>query len=394
MESENRLGNKFRLLTACLIASSALNICLLTVVVFSYLKENQKEFCFALPVEKKVHEDVAIRQMLGQMSKLSFSELAALLTNRDFVEEGYMKRDLAVGVLVSCHHFHLEKALSYLPSQKRIVMVGEEPVQLFPGLNDEQYQAIIRFAYEEKWPLTAEGIFKILKKSGENIDPSLAQAFIVTPEFYTLSVLFQKTEAAVPPSTLVQLIKEGDWALLQNYVQEQQVGLDLSTQKRRTILNQYIEKKSKTAAELLLKTDLSFVVKKLEDQAILHLLDLLDQKTEEAERLCLELLQSPRTDLVYSKAAQLLYQFADEPCPSPMDLKIALNRFLSKEVKQEISKPAPLAVESRAYKEHVVKEGESLWKIARQYKVKPEEIAKVNHMEKDRIYPGMTLKIP
>jgi LysM repeat protein len=47
-----------------------------------------------------------------------------------------------------------------------------------------------------------------------------------------------------------------------------------------------------------------------------------------------------------------------------------------------------------AYRQHVVKEGESLWKIARLYKAKVDEIVKLNELEKDKLYPGMTLQIP
>ncbi|MDE3048042.1 MAG: LysM peptidoglycan-binding domain-containing protein, partial [Verrucomicrobiota bacterium] len=35
-----------------------------------------------------------------------------------------------------------------------------------------------------------------------------------------------------------------------------------------------------------------------------------------------------------------------------------------------------------------------LWKISRQYKVKVDELVRINGLEKDSLYPGMTLKLP
>ena len=54
---------------------------------------------------------------------------------------------------------------------------------------------------------------------------------------------------------------------------------------------------------------------------------------------------------------------------------------------------AELKVEKVA-RYHTVAEGESLWKIARQYKAKVDEIVLLNGIDKDKLYPGMTLKIP
>ena len=331
------------------------------------------------------------------MSKLSFHELVPFLTNRDPVEEGYLKRDLATAALCSFHHFHLEKALSSLPAQRRLLALDEtRQIELFPALTEEQFDAIIRFAYEEKWPLTPEGIFKLYKKWAEPKEASLGQALLVTPEFHALQMLFQKTEAAQDPALLLQLALEGNWDILDRFSHEQQQMLDLSIEKRRRLLLSYLALHSPTAAHLLLKTDFPFISKRLDDRGTVDLMALLKEKTEEGEHLCLDLLRSPRSDAVWQAAAASLYRFSGEPLPDPFDLKGAMARFVP-------NIPTPLAPTRTAapavpaapvIRMHVVKEGESLWKIARQYKVKLEEIVKLNQLEKDKLYPGMTLRIP
>lgn len=388
---------KFRILTVALIFSGALNIGLIAAFIFSSWKDHQPHFSIALPAKIEKNQESTMSEILRQMMKLSFCELVPYLTNRDLVEEGYLKRDLAVAVLTSHHHFNLEKALSSTPSQRRIFSLGEdETVEVFPGMSDDQFEAIIRFAYEEKWPLTPVGIYQLLKKLPQPQDESLVQAFLITPEFHALQVLFQKTKVTLDPADLLQLVYEGNWDILDRFAREQEQVLDLSVEKRRRLLLSYLALQSPTAAQLLLKTDFDFVSKRLEDRGAIDLLSLLKEKTEEGERLCLELLRAPRTDAVWQAAVLCLYRFSKEPLPDSFNLKEAMARFVpSSSAKPEtvrIKEEPPLTIPT--FQQHIVKDKENLWKIARQYGVKIEEIVKLNELEKDRIYPGMTLLIP
>jgi LysM repeat protein len=68
-----------------------------------------------------------------------------------------------------------------------------------------------------------------------------------------------------------------------------------------------------------------------------------------------------------------------------------------KGVQEEVKKAvvqAPKPALKTSARLHTVQDGESLWKISRQYKVKVEDIVKLNDIQKDRVYPGMTIKIP
>lgn len=498
---ESSQEKKLRVITVALIVSGALNIGLIATGIFT--KESPAQVAIRPSNLERFQPETCLERTIAQMEKLSFHELVSYLTNRDAVDEGYLKRDLSLSCLVAFHHFHLEKALSFSPIQRRPIQLSETVgLELFPGLTNEQFEGIIRFAYEEKWPLTSAGLFKLLKKWPETKDESLVQAFLVTPEFHALAMLFQKSESPQLVGSLIHLISEGSWELLDQFTKQQAQLFDLSVERRRSLLLSYLAVGSKTAAQILLNTDFAFVSKRLEDQGIIRMLSLLTEKSPEAERLCLELLRSPRSDAIWTKAASNLYLYAGENPPSQMSHNDAIARFaqtgsgtnlspapqsgnnpqtkttptnqkavspqsgvktpqhspeqskgsdpqnratspqgnstivpLSNDptIQKPSQKNTPLTPSQQkgvpsspnspsqritpippkgpvhsheitppdqtlgfrtSSRQHVVKEGESLWKISKLYNVKVDEIVQANQMEKDRILPGMVLVIP
>jgi LysM repeat protein len=275
---------------------------------------------------------------------------------------------------------------------------------LYPGLGEEQFDAIIRFAYREKWPLMARGLFELLQKLPAPKEESLCQAFSMTSEFSALQRLFQKTEAAQDVATLMDLATEGTWDLLGGFTQEQAQLLDLSVEKRRRFLLSCLAHRSKTAAKLLLKTDFEFSFKRLDDRGICDMLMLLQENIEEVPGFCVALLASSRSDLVRKTAAERLYAIAGEVAPTPFDVQEAIARFCP--AQKNVVVPAPVIaaaaevrvsappVVSKSVCYHTVAEGDTLWKIARQYKVKVEDLVQINDIENGRLYPGMTLQVP
>ena len=380
---------KFRILTLSLIFSGALNIGLIAAFLAVLLQNRQTTLSFQRAVSSPQTMESSNSKLLESMAKLSFRELSACLTNKEPVEDGYTKRDLALAALASQYHFDVEKALAgSLHQRRQLALSPDRSIEIYPGLADDQFKAIIQFAYLEKWPLTSQGLFKLIQKSPKPRDESLDQAFALTPQFYALQILFQKTEAALEASDLIDLASEGSWDLLDRFAREQTQMLDLSVEKRRRLLLSYLSLRSPTAAEILLKTDFSFALKKLNDQGILDLIDLV-----QSEPFCLELLKSPRSDAVLEKCAVILYSKAGELPPTPFDASAVLARFgLAKAQPQ--NEPAPVPTTQSPWLLHTVKDGENLWKIAKLYKLKVEEITKANELEKDRLYPGMTLRIP
>jgi len=335
------------------------------------------------------------------MSRQSFRELVSFLTNKETVEDGYSKRDLALSALVGFHYFNLEKAIGGPPPQVRSLQLSAvQRVDVFPGLSEEQFESVIRYAYEEKWPLTTRGLFSLLKRGENKTDDTLVQAFCHTPEFYKFQMFFKSTGSTQDVEALLGLITEGSWDLLDKWAGDQLHVVNFSEEKRRELLLSYFAERSQTAAHLLLVTDFVFTLKRFEDRAVLDLLSLLKKKTQEGTRFCVELLKSPRGDAIRQAAAMTLYSYVGEIPTTPIDLKAVLSRFdptssISLRESKEIAKvvaPAPVKEEAPSVF-HVVKEGESLWKISRQYKVKVDDLVKMNGLEKDSLFPGMTLKI-
>jgi hypothetical protein len=387
---EDNWVKKFRVLTFSLIFSGALNIGLMAALIVKQDLPMGLEKSSKKTVEHRIGS-VAVLQTL---SKQSFKELVTQLTNRELIEEGYSQRDLALSALVGFHYFNIEKALSTTELQKRLVALDDHrSIELFPGLSDEQFDAVIRFAYQEKWPLTSKGLFALLQKLPAPQDETLVQAFAVTPEFYALQALFRKSEAPQEPGVLLSLVTEGSWELLDRFAKEQSQLLDLSPEKRRRLLLSYLAHHSPTAAHLLLKTDFAFVTKRLDDRGILDFVSLLATKTEEGEKFCVSLLQSPRGDAVWRAAVEKLYAFAGEPLPEPFDVRTAAARFAPVSTAKPATE-APKPVSKAALRIHTVKEGDSLWKIARQYKVKVDDVVNLNGIQNNKLVPGMKLQIP
>ncbi|NNM43508.1 MAG: LysM peptidoglycan-binding domain-containing protein [Chlamydiae bacterium] len=355
--------------------------------------------------------------LLTFYSGLSYPELVTLLLNKQHVEEGYTKRDLALACLVAFHHFHLEKALGAPAQQKRMARVKTEngqkeiEIAIFPALAEFQYQAVVKFAKTEKWPLTSQGIFYEIQRTRIPRDPTLLEAFYLTPEFYSVLNLFSHSELRIDKQLLVEMVAEFDWSMLQSFFEQQKEAQDFSVSRRRFFLLDFLKKRSKIAAMLLIQTDREFAEKKLDDEDVMTLLDLTQEKSVEAEKFAKDLLISARSDMVWKKAAKKLYDFCGEPIQEPYDHRLALQKFIPEEALSKIetlpekivlaaSPPAPIPAPEKTAKKtvkkkvHVIQQGDSLWKIAKKYKVSVEALMKINHLESEKLRVGKELEIP
>ncbi|MES2345690.1 MAG: LysM peptidoglycan-binding domain-containing protein [Chlamydiota bacterium] len=406
---ENIWVRRVRLLTQLLILSGTVNIGLFATFVYFVLRDSQD----SISVEMRSSEtsaqspEISNEKILSSYSTLSFQDLLLRLENKELVEEGYMKRDLALASLVAFHHFNLERALGGLTLQQRKIVFSDDDgevdlmLTIFPGLADYQFQAIIHYAKTEKWPFTSQGLFFALKRKEEKRDSTLVDAFSLTPEFHIVFTLFNRSGMPLPKEILIALIADGEWDLFSRFVKEQKQSLDLTAERRRAFLLEWMNVGSDLAVHLFFRFDIEFISKRFSDEQVLKVVHLVDERTPGFLAFAKELLTSPRSDAVRERAAHKLYAMAGEPVPDPYDHTRALERFapelsLNKKIilekEQEQAEPTAVVLPKKYY--YTILPGDSLWKIARQYNTTIDAIMRLNKLESERLRPGKTLEIP
>lgn len=373
-----------RLLTQLLVFSGALNLGLLTTVLYNLWKGEKilppQEARLELPAES------SYAAALLELSHSPLSELIDLLKDTTPIEQGLLRRDLALAVLYSVQKLDLERALGSLPQQTRLLQLKipdqNLPLEfrLFLGLSGEQFAAITQFVRQEKWPFTPSGLFAELARQGAHADPSLIDAFSTTSHFYAVSALFSRTGLNIDKKVLISMLLEGGWDLLNNFVTSPPVPPEQLWQRRRELLLAHLGCGSRIAARILVETDTEALLRRLSDEQATQILVLLSTHTPSFERFVRGLLASPRSDLVWQAAADRLHSFTGELRPPPPP---------------HILSPPPAEVaETPLRRIHLVQEGDSLWKIAKCYSVTIDALMEENNLDNERLRPGAQLLIP
>ncbi len=190
---------KIRHLSLALIVSGVLNIGVLSLLLYWVLRERPPTpYCELKPASSEqqqipLADQRGCAEVLAQLSQLSFPQLVSGLSHAQLIENGYAERDLALACLMAFHHFDIQRALpkSIQPKQKRLLAwkpKGQEKtimLVVYPDLMQQQFDILIQFAKTERWPLTAEGLFLLLKdqKKKNTFDDHLIETFVLTPEF-------------------------------------------------------------------------------------------------------------------------------------------------------------------------------------------------------------------
>lgn len=471
------LLQRIRRLSQALLISGALNIGVLSLLLFWVLRERPPTpYCELKPASYEqqqipLADQRRCTEVIAQLSQLSYPQLVTLLSNTQMIEDGYAERDLALACLTAFHHFDIQRALpkNAQPLQKRFFAWKPKaqepsiPLVIYPDLKQHHFDALIQFAKTERWPFTSEGLFLLLQEQRKKheLNDNLMESFVLTPEFWTVELLFNRSGQQLSKQEILTVLLEGNWPLLKQFVEQQRQLQDSSDARRQKFLLDYLKAGSPSAALLLLKTEWEFAVRKLDDQQAIAILELMGHKMPENERFAIEMLTSPRSTNVWKKAAEWLYVKAGEPVPAAWDYEIALARFApdksqadaSSKPAAEISPAPPLqapapqtptpssaqkpvvpkklpeapvtsskqAVPPKVKKDkepvekkeasekkpvkvpppsppkqrtYTVQEGDSLWKIARRFGVKIEEIRTINNLQSDTLKPGTNLKIP
>jgi len=412
-ELEQSLLKRIRYLTHALIISGAINIALVATLISFAVKRNFQSDTRRLGSFKK--DCVSISKtnhgILNSYFSLSFGQLLDELRNTELLEDGYRKRDLALSYLAAFHFFDVEKALPGIGIQKRRMQFfhqeGGERLDLivFPGLNDDHYQALLYFAHVEKWPFTTEGLFYELLRRKEEAPQSLIDAFYMTEEFHSLHCFIAHTTIPVKRESLLSLLLEGPYEMFHDFSNQFKEKKADDVEVAREFLLSYVRLKSKIAADLLIQMDAEFALRKLTDKDLAILIDMISEKHLDLERFLKELAYSVRSDFVRHKAGMKLYALVGGEPPSPYDHSEALKRFVPAVKKTQIQMQDPFLLYQGANastltpkssnRTHQVKEGETLWKISRRYKIDVETLIQANNLESEYALPvGKELVIP
>ncbi len=427
---------KIHRLSIALLASGILNISVLTLLLHWALREHPPTpYCEGKPATLEqqqipLADQRGCAEVLHQLMGLSFSQLIQSLSHTQLIENGYAERDLALACLVAFHHFDIERALpkNIQPQQKRYLawkgknQTTPSTLIVYPDLSEKQYELLNQFAKTEHWPLTSEGLFIALleNKKNDQQDKNLEDTFLLTPEFWSIELLFNHPEHRIDKQDILDLLLEGTWSMIKQFHDQQKRSLDTSIARRQKFLLDYVKKGGRKGATLLLNTEWDFIVKKLDDEQVIAILHTMPESPQ-SNRFAKEMLASPRGTEVWQKASQWLFRQAGEFSPKEWNYEFVLAKFLPEKPKIElIPKPIPpqakakkvelplpkkgtsssfafqksKQIEKKPTEKYVVQQGDSLWKIASLYAIKVDDLKNINGLRSDSLHPGMILKIP
>lgn len=411
---EGVVVKKFKFFTHALLFSGTLNIAFLLTFIFLAIPQkthldSEKNSTYT---KNRISLSRTNHQVLSSYFCAPFTDLLEELSNKELLEDGYCRRDLALAYLAAFHYFDVERALPGIKIQKRKMLFihddGGERLELvvFPGLNDHCYQSLLYYAQVEEWPFTTEGLFYELGRRKNILPPSLIQAFYCRDEFNLLYNCLVRTNVAISKFELLSILLDGQYDTLKAFAKRFSLEKDLSIDLTREFLLEYLRKQSKTAAEIFVRMDEIFSPRQLSDTDLAIIIDQIDHPTAQKyklENLLMELIHSVRSDFIRKKAGVKLYLLAQEEPPVPYDHVKVLRRFIPAVQKAGVPTQDPLLLYTQtdaqskvdSGRRHRVKEGETLWQISRKYKVDLLILMEMNHLRSEYVLPiGKELLIP
>ncbi|WP_404665299.1 LysM peptidoglycan-binding domain-containing protein [Rhabdochlamydiaceae symbiont of Dictyostelium giganteum] len=397
---------KSRFLTQLLIWSGALNIGLSFSLGYLFFQYRIDHVDFQLRPAAYSLDPISLtnEKIFFQFLHQSWDELIQELDSLHLLEDGYRRRDIALAVLTSFHGLDIERALPEVSLQKRKLIFTQEDAKkvscfMYPGLTEDQFHAVKYFIKTEEFPFTPKRLFWQIQNAQHPLQDTLLEAFYLTPEFTFLHTLLMRSGIHSPKNITVQMMKEGDWDMIHTLTEKQKMELDLSKEHLQSLLLSYVKKQSRAAAKMLLQWDLDFVVKRLGDEELMQFIDLLEHSSS-LEKLLKELITSPRSDALWKKSGERLYQLRGLALPEVYDHQVTLETFIPLEKKSldtsslpSLSLPAQVSHAKKTF-EYVIQEGDNLWKIARRHHISIDDIYLLNHLESDKLRTGKILILP
>lgn len=357
--------------------------CAINIFLFSFLVKELDNASLSFSSTNAQNESrlpfataAAIQNELEVFKAYDFDTLVSLLDDSSAKSDGYTVRDCALSVLVTKHHFYIEKALN--PGlQKRYLLIKDETFTLFPALSNEHYSKIIDFIHTECFPFTLQGLFSKLKLSAS--DTVLQRAIKQNADYKKIQD-YLTSDAKLTQDQAFTLITCADWTSL----------CEIKNKGRTRFLEKMLTICPKEASQALLDVDFSYALHKLDDKQVMIILDELASESKWLKDYALKQYLSPRQDEVRKKAALRLCLLANLD-PAKQTKETLLSHFGITVPKQKMQQ---VKVSKPSERIHIVQKGENLWSIAKAYKVDVSVIRKKNNLQTDSLRPGTQLVIP
>ena len=358
---ESHWQGRAKWLAQILIISVTLNAGLIATLCYFAVRDKKTFMAYELsPVQKslpKASLTQSNEEVLSALTYAPYDDLIRMLGDSTLLEEGYTKRDLCLSCLIAFHHFDIHRALPGLDITPRCAIFKNDAgetitLEFFPNLNDRHYSAIKDFIRHERYPLTAQGLFERLTIAPGAKD--LQKAFTRTFEYQALQSLFAQAGDPLSDEELFDFILAHDWNAIETSTELIRQNPHITLETKRSILIHLLKSGSKPAAELFAVQDLDYAIKRFSNENLQTLLVLLGPEH-----------------------------------PTHSHITTAIENSLRPTVTEEIPAKAP------TIRTHIIREGDTLWDIARLYRISLEDLQALNAIQSEyTLRPGQTLKIP
>ncbi len=383
------------------------------------------------------YRNPCLEQALLELQEASYVTLVDLLQDGSSVGDGYSKKDIALSQLVTTHHFDIKRALGRLPLQQRELATASGSYVLYPALSQEEVSQVITFAKNEKWPFTPQGLhIKLQQTLAKGLDSNLLAALLQTQEYHTAKTLLTR-DGLLNEEVATHVLVHAEWPQLQQFLECTHGEKEAISAARKKLLTQMLASRPEVAAPALIVCDLPCAVQTFDDRTAIVMLEYLKKKPSLLKPFAVGLLTRPRSDPVWQAAKEALCQMA-KLSPESYDRKKLLAYFAPQqrliatkpeEKKSELSKAPtkqsvssgkkpiiaqnkpvaalcnasnqnqPKALPKTAQKAsqdvaYTIQKGDSLWSIAKKFRISIESLKKHNKLQSDALKPGTSLLIP
>ncbi|EGK68926.1 putative exported protein [Chlamydia abortus LLG] len=350
-----------RWLKQALVLSAVLNIVFLLLFYSTiFRKEIYKLRLFSGSlVAKNCRVQKIPEDFLERLSEASLEELYRLL-DEDHLLYGRPLKLWALSVAIHAYDVDVGGALSHPLTFTQLRSQGK--TWLLPNIDEKEYGLVRRYLSRERYPFTTRGLFRAISTHLEQgaVDEDCLYHFCHTPEFlYFRTLLCGAEERVSSVASLARMVIHNGEAMFFSLCNENHRATAISPEQRQKVLLTYTSVGEPLAALLLLVYDADWVLHTFTDEDLKTFVALLPKESPYTQDFIHRIVETPRSFIVEAEKAE-----------------------------------ACVTEEPIVYEDYVVKEGDSLWLIARRFGVTIEDIMRVNHLSHHRLLPGKHLKLP